>query len=441
MHAAHVLCAVGVALLFLEGTATVEVLYTVRPSYVLLAGACAVGFPLVVNGWRMVPSKVRWSAGTLFLAYVLAALVGTNEVVPGQARAGEHRDLVYLSDLILGLAVVGLIVGASQRDGYLKVLMAALLFGAGVASVYAIYQWPGQHFGWPVNDVNNALNTTGLSRGSISTGTGIFGWARVRGTFREPHLLAAFLGVALPIAVGALRGRSRVSMAAIVLLIPALAGALILTLSVSTWAMLVLGCVITVCIYSVARGRRRLAAVTASTAAVVAVLIPFLLANPDYLTAVTGRDAASLEITTRSRTDAWVGAVGVWSHRPALGYGPGQSAVRLAGGVQLAERSTPGGVALLGSAHGVPTAALIDAGLVGFTLWLLVLGSILLVGVRALLAEPTLPRSGFLAAALIAVLASLVAGDRLELFTWVILGALMASARRSGAARQSMPVL
>lgn len=431
---ARVLCALAVALLFLEGAATFEVIYTIRPSYVLFSIAIATGAPLVLDGWRRLPSVVRWSAGALLLGYVLAALAGDALVLPGQPRAAGKRDMIYIADLVLGLGVVGLIAGVAKDRRGLFLLLAALLAGAGAAALYGIYQWPARHFNWPLADLNNALNTSGISRGSISSGTGLLGWARIRGTFREPHLLATFLAIALPVAVGLVgshRPLLRIAAGSAVLTTGA---ALVLTLSVSTWAVLALASLPALCVLAIARGWKARAALAAAAAMVVAILAPLVIAQPQTVTSITGRDPVHLEISTRSRTDAWQAAVGVWSSRPVLGYGPGQSAVRLAGD-PLNLRGDRSGPAILGSAHGVPLAALIDAGLVGFCLWLLLFGGVVFIGARAVLREPTSLLSGLFAAALVAILAGLVAGDRLDLVAWVIIGSLLAAAslRRGGA--------
>lgn len=426
------LSAIAVALLFLEGAATVEFVYTVRPSYVLFAAAVAIGVPLVFDGWRRLPSIVRWSAAMLLLAYVVAALAGDTVALRGQPRAAHTRDLVYVSDLVLGLGVVGLIAGmAKDRRGF-QLLLGALLVGATAAALYGIYQWPARHFNWPLSDLNNALNTSGTSRGSISSGTGLLGWARIRGTFREPHLLATFLAIALPLAVGVVPGRRRLLTIVAAFLVLVLGAALVLTLSVSAWAVLWLAATLSLCVLAIGRGWRACAGLAAVAATLVAILASVLIAQPQYATSVTGRDAVSLQISTRSRTEAWQKAIGVWSSRPALGHGPGQSAVRLAGD-PLRLRENQSGAAILGSAHGVPLAALVDAGVFGFGFWLLLFGSVIFIGARAVLREPTWLLSGVFAAALVAILAALVAGDRLELFAWVILALLLAlGSRRRG---------
>jgi hypothetical protein len=80
-------------------------------------------------------------------------------------------------------------------------------------------------------------------------------------------------------------------------------------------------------------------------------------------------------------------------------------------------------------------AALVDAGVFGFGLWLLLLGSVVFIGVRAVLREPTWLLAGLFAAALVGILASLVAGDRLELFAWVILGLMVVVGSGRGESR------
>ena len=95
----------GCATLFLSSAATVHVVYTIRVPYALFAAACVIGFPWVTAGWRAAPTWVRWSALALAAVYVAAAIVGTGDTLSVQ-RAGGYRDLVYLADLMLGLAIV-----------------------------------------------------------------------------------------------------------------------------------------------------------------------------------------------------------------------------------------------------------------------------------------------------------------------------------------------
>ena len=98
--------------------------YTVRVPYALLAAACAIGFPSVVEGWRLAPSWLGWTAFALLAIYVVAAIGGTGATL-GAQRAGAYRDLVYLADLALGIATVGLILGL-WRDRARERLLTAL---------------------------------------------------------------------------------------------------------------------------------------------------------------------------------------------------------------------------------------------------------------------------------------------------------------------------
>jgi hypothetical protein len=379
---------------------------------------------------------VRWSAVLLLAAYVLAALLGRQAVLTAQTRAGSTRDLAYIADLTLGLAAIALIAGLARSHLGTRALAIAIAVGGGLAALYAVYQWPAQHFGWPLADVNNTLDSNGATAGG-SQGTGLFGWERVRGTFLEPHFLAAYAASLLPLAIvetwaSTVRLRWLARGATVVLVI-----ALALSASLSTWMVLVLGVLIGGTLVVIARGWVLRSAGAAAVVVLALAAAPIGLLAPDRLAAATGRDAPDLVISSEFRRDAWQRALDTWSERPVLGFGPGQSAVRSALVEQRGEASPPAAPQVLGSSQGLWAAALVDVGVVGFGIWCAFLGAIVVVSARAVLRDPAPLRAAVFTAAIVALVGGEVAGDRLDLRVWVLLGLLLgASATARGDSRR-----
>jgi len=418
-------------MLFLDSAGTFEAGFTVRASYVLLAAANAVGLPWVVRGWSRLPVAVRVSAAALIAVYALAALVdGHPAPAPGLTRT-SHRELVYLLDLVLGLGTIGLIVGLRAAGWPLRRLVWGLLVGLALAVVYAAYQWPAQHFGWPWADINSAPNTDNFSHGHRFQGRGLFGWERIRGTFKEPLFLASYVGALLPLLVLAVvrtGGRLRAPLAVTLVLAIAV---LALAASSLTWGvMLLVGLALSV-VWAVAFGRPRPAAVLGGLLVIGVLMAPLAFEHAGVVAGATGRSGAQLQSTATNRRDAWRQVGDRWSAKPLLGYGPGQSSVL------LAYRPDPSAVGrttaplVLGSAQGLWAASLIDTGLLGLTAWLATLGGLFAVALRALLGRAEPFAWAAFAAAGIATLLGQAAGDRLDLKVWLLLGLMMAVSLRS----------
>jgi hypothetical protein len=432
----------AILVLFLESAATAEVVYTIRPSYALFVLACLVGFPFIVHGWLRLPAPLLWLGALLFGVYVAAALTGDAQVLASQERAGGHRDLIYVTDLALGLGIVGLFAGLWPPDRSLASALAALLVGAAVAATYALYQWLGQRYGWPLANLNNASNAANAGTALAAvTDTGVLGWQRARGTFAEPHFLGAYVAMLLPIAVGFLivsaRRGARVARNLLAAVVMAMTATLVVTSSLPAWETLAIGSLAALTLLLVARGLPAPAAVAGAATAVILILAPLTLLSPQTLAPLTGR--GSLEFSTEFRTEAWGAAAQAWAARPVLGYGPGQSAVRVAGDTNVTNRANPTEPPrALGSAQGLWAAALVDAGIVGLCTWLLFLGGAIGIGATTLLRRPTVLRAAILAAGVTAVLGSMVTGDRFELRAWVVIAILLASSL-SAVARRGQP--
>lgn len=427
-RASRLLVTAACALLFLHAAGTVELVYTVRASHMLLIAACAAGAPFVVRGWARLPEGLRWFAAALLTVYVLATIFGQTATLASEDRGSSYRSLVYLSDLGLGLAVVGLVAGLWTGGGDLCGVFRALFVGAALAGAYGIYQWFAQRFGLPLENLNNAVNSDGITRGGVSQGRGILGGERVRGTFVEPHFFAMFLASMLPIAGAFVRGPRRQKMVGLVGA-ALIVGALVLTTSAPAWAAFVLAGVTGLCLVAMSRGYVGLAAVGGATLAVALLLAGLTLADPGGLSSLTGRTANELATTTEFRTEIWTRVIDAWSTRPALGFGPGQGAVELA-----APLPVPGRPVVLGTAEGLWAASLLDGGLLALTCWLLFLGATLQLGGRAVVRNggPWVV-AAFMAAAA-AVVGSQVGGDRLDLRVWILLGVLATAA--AGAAER-----
>ena len=410
---------------FLAAAATVEAVYTIRVGQSLAAAAVLVGLPFVVLGWLKAPRIVQASAVMVVSAYLLSAGIAGQEVI-GSDRAGARRELVYLADLVLGLAVCGLTLELFRAPRYLRRLALALAVSALLAAAYASYQWFAQSYGWPFADVNNTLDSNGVTVDG-EQGAGLFGWERARGTFIEPHYLAGFLASTLAllaaIAVGDRQRRWRwIAVLAITFSACALAGAA----SAPAFGLIAVGLPAAVAIVAVRHGRPAVAALAAPVA--VAALFIGALAPDRVIEAATGRTSAEVTLTTGFRTATWDRGLDLWSRDPLIGTGPGQASVRLS----LDRLDTPLDTAapgVLRSAHGWWLASLLDAGLLGFLALGVLVMSALLVGVRNAWSSGSLLSAGVVATAVLAVAAASYSGDRLDVRVWLLLGLALATPR------------
>lgn len=414
------------ALLPLSAAATVDVGFTLTPSYGLSAVAVVVGFPSVLRGALRVPRPVLLAALSVLGIYAAGAIIGSDVGLSSQVGRSHFRDVVYVVDIALGLAVVALLIDVVGRRENPFDVICWFCVGAAVAAAYAIYQWFAQHYGWPGANLNNTVNSDGITTGARDQGAGVFGWERVRGTFKEPLLLASHLAIALPMTF-ALRdrttGRRRLvwtGAAGLTLLALGLTGST-LAISCLLVAAMTLGCM-----WSVQRGRLRLSAVLGVAAAGALLAAPAVFVDPGVLSGVTGRSQTELRLTSDNRLDAWRDAAIQWSERPAIGFGPGQSAVRLAYRPDLGpDVQAP---LTFGSAQGLWAASLVDTGLVGFFAWAVFF--VLLAGATLTVLRRGAPGLLFACGAtgLTATLLGQLSADRLDLRTWFALGLLLATA-------------
>jgi hypothetical protein len=410
---------------FLVAAATVEAVYTIRVTHVLAAAAVVIGFPCMILGWLRAPRIVQVSAVAALGAYLLSSGLSDQEVI-GASRAGARREVVYLADLVLGLAVCGLTLELFREPRYFRRLAVALAAGAILAAAYASYQWLAQHFDWPFDDVNNTVDSNGVTVDG-NQGAGLLGWERARGTFLEPHYLAGFLASTLPLLVALVVGYTGrtvrwIGAVGIVLSICALAGAG----SAPGFGLIAVGLPAAVGLAAVRHARPALAALAA--AAFMAALLIGVLAPDRIIEVATGRTSDEVALTTGFRTATWERGVDLWSRDPLIGSGPGQASVRLS----LDRLDTPLDVArpgVLRSAHGWWIASLLDAGLLGLLALAVLIVSSLSVAVRNAWSTGSLVSAGVAAAAVLAVAASSYAGDRLDVRVWLLLGLALATPR------------
>lgn len=415
---ARVLALAAAAVLPLDAAGTIRVVYTLRPSFLLFGLALALGLPIALRGWASLAPWLRWAAAGLVTVQVLAIIFGAQAELVGNGRAGTHRDLLYLADLLLGLGVVGLLTGLFS-DGQSRPLVIAICGGGLLAAGYGLYQWIAQHYGLPLSDVNNTLDSNGVTAGG-DQGIGLLGWERIRGTFLEPHFLGAYLASIVPVSVAlAVTARRRLRRAAAVGTAGMLA-ALVLTSSAPALAALGVGFVVALAVVSVARGRVLAAALAGAIVAIVAIGIPVVFEAPQVLASVTGRSAQDLELTAQFRQTAWTTSIDIWSRRPLLGYGPGQSSVQLARELGGPKSTVPI------SAQGLWAATLMDTGAIGFAFWVMLLGGLFFVAAGCAVRHASTAQILVLFAATTALLSGQVSGDRLGLSVWTLLGLLMA---------------
>lgn len=426
---AHHFLLAGFLLLPLNATATLDVGFTLQASYLLAACAVLIALPHALAGWTVLPRMALAAAAALLGIYVLLVVVGQDITLASQDGRSSLRDLVYLGDLTLGLLLLGLLVALVRDERRMRTFCALLTLAATAAAAYALYQWPAQRFGWPLADVNTAVNSDGFSRGHRHQGSGLLGWERIRGTFKEPLFLATFLASLLPIAaatVAGLGGRRRWAGAGALTLIVA---ALALTASSLAWGLLLLSLLAVAALVAIARCHVVLAALAGAALVGALALSPIFFSNPSIVAGLTGRSGADLQTTIANRSRAWQQALEVWAERPVLGHGPGQSSVRLSyrpAGAALGPNVTAPEV--LGSAQGLWAAALVDVGILGLASWFVLLGSLLVAGMKLVLSRAGPVAAGLLAAALFTVSAGQLAGDRLDLRVWLVLGLLVATA-------------
>jgi O-antigen ligase len=431
-RASRALFLVSAATLFLQSAATVDVAFTIRISYVVGLLALMVGLPFALRGWLELPAWLGVLAAGLLVSYLIPTLLSDQLTLAASTRSGELRSIVYLADIVFGLGLIGLVRGLWSEGGDLRDVVLVLVLSGALAAAYALYQWPAQHFGWPLSEVLTTRDSTGTTTAG-NQGNGILGWERVRGTFLEPHFLGAFLSGTLPLLAALLPGAGRRSRPALGVVALALLAALALTSSVPSWAVLGGGMLFATILAAITFGRPLLAGFATAFAVLALLQSPILIASPDALAKLTGRDAGEIVHTTDFRTTTWERMLDIWSVKPVEGYGAGQSAVRLTLNVEGADAPA------LSSAQSVWAATLVDAGVVGLGMLIGLLGGIIILGVRAVLRRRSWELLWLTCGVMTALLSAAIAMDRLDQRVWIALGVLAAAAFPSARTSRSSP--
>jgi O-antigen ligase len=415
----------GAATLPLQNAATLNVGFTLRLSDALFGLALVVGLPFAVRGLLALPAWLRWTSVALLAIYVIATVTRHLATIPGDPRAGDLRAAVYVGNLAEGAGILCLVVGLWKGFEALRPLLIAVTAGSAAAALYAVWQWPAQHYGLPFSNVINTLDSNGITAGS-SQGTGILGWERVRGTFLEPHFLGGFMAAAAPLAVVlAVQSRGtarRLAFAAAALMIVAL----LLTSSAPAWAGFGVAALVACTAYAVGRGRPVLAAAAAICTSAALFAAPVLLVEPATLAAITGRSTTDATVTAEGRKETWNRVLDIWAARPAAGYGAGQSSVRLT--------LDATGTGALQSAQGLWASSLIDVGVVGLSLWLVLTGTVLTLAVGRIAVRGSVAGAALAMATVAALCSAFVTNDRLDLSVWLLFGIVAACALRGAEA-------
>jgi hypothetical protein len=420
----RLVCASAMAL-FLHDAATVGVSYTLRISYALMAIACVCGGRFVVLGWQRVPIGIRISGAVVILVYFASGIAGINPVLTSQSRGSSLRWVVYILDLGLGAASIGLLLGLFRDERSLRRLAFALALGAVIAAVYGAYQWLAQRYGWPLSNLDNAPNADNFSTGPRFQGTGLLGWERVRGTFTEPFAFGIYLAALLPIiALIALIMRVPRVLALVPVIVTV--AALVLTDSSLAWTCLFAAVAVAGTAAFIGTGRPAAARVAGGLVAALLIVCVVAVAEPNVLAPATARSTSQLQATVGSRTSAWTEAAHLWSTRPVLGWGPGASSVELARPDPISNVN-PAPI-VLGSAYGLWAASLVDAGVLGLVAWMAFFGAVLAYVLSAAMRQRSLLLWAALVAMFTGALTSQVGGDRLDLRVWVLTGFALAAA-------------
>jgi len=416
--------------LFLHATATVDLGYTLRLSYLLLLVACTLGMRHIAAGWRSIPGHLGLAAVLLLGIYVAAGIAGLDPVLGGQARGSDLRWIVYILDLGVGLATIGLVVELMADSRHMRQLIFALSAGVVLAALYGLYQWAAQHIGLPLADINTAPNSDGFSTGHRFQGVGLLGWERLRGTFTEPFFFGSYLALMLPllfsIAVSRCKGWQRwLGWSAVFVVVLTLA----LTASTLSWAMLVLSLVLSGALAAVQAGHVLRAGLAGAAVTLSLIAGLALVLDPGALSAVTGRSSSQLRLTVDNRLSAWQQSINAWNAHPLLGYGPGASSVELAYQPDPRALGLKSAPVVLGSSQGIWASSLVDAGILGLLAWCFFFAAILLSAAMALARSSVEWRWAVLTSAMLGLLLSQVGEDRIELRVWFLLAVLLALAR------------
>jgi O-antigen ligase len=242
---------------------------------------------------------------------------------------------------------------------------------------------------------------------------------RVNSLFFDPNIYGRYLAIVMvALATLLLWTRARRGVIWLTVLLALLWAGLVLSLSQSSFAALLVGLAV------VAAVRWRAWPVIAAVAAALAVLAIVVFAIPGSVH-LQGHSAKSLNRATSGRVDLMKGGLSMFADRPVYGYGSGSFAER------FRKREKKGEAQAASASHTIPITVAAEQGVVGLAVYLFVLIAafrMLFSGLTRLRADPE-PSARMLGQAVVAatfsalVFHTLLYADFLEdPITWALLG-------------------
>ena len=249
---------------------------------------------------------------------------------------------------------------------------------------------------------------------------------RVNSLFFDPNIYGRYLAIVMvALATLLLWTRARRGVIWLTVLLTLLWAGLVLSLSQSSFAALLVGLAV------VAAVRWRAWPVIAAVGAALAILAIVVFAIPGSVH-LQGHSAKSLNRATSGRVDLMKGGLSMFADRPVYGYGSGSFAER------FRKREKKGEAQAASASHTIPITVAAEQGVVGFAVYLFVLIAafrMLFSGLRRLREEAE-PSAGLLGRVVVAaafsalVFHTLLYADFLEdPITWTLLGVGIALAR------------
>ena len=310
-----------------------------------------IGLGLLAWVWGRARGRVPAPAGeapaalTLPLAAFTAFLLVSTLWSADPTEAAKKAAFFYIPFLVLFVLVVAWWPYARA----LAALAVTTVLGGTIAGLVGLYQYAAHEIWW--NETLKAANVYGR-------------FFRVNGIFYDPNILGRYvvMGILACLALAWVRNRPR-ELAALTVAIVVMTGALAVTFSRSSALMLMLG-VVMLAVRAV--GTRR-ALVTGAALLVVA-------GGAAYATSSNVRHAVTsshrLERVSEGRFDLMKGGLTIWRERPVAGAGLGGFQKRFEETLTPVEQRRVRVVI----SHNSPITVLSEGGVVGFALFLALIG-------------------------------------------------------------------
>jgi O-antigen ligase len=351
-------------LLGLAGFVLIPLLWREGYTWVVLWLAPVAAFdPLPTAGVR--------AAKYLLIALALAVAISKRRLLP-RTKGTWEKSPVYYTLAVFAWLWIRALTGGAPMDGALEALRLSAVLGLA-------YFWlsepdrPGGRSRWYA-----VWMIMGLYQVVVcAVEAAVLGAVRSYGTFPNANAMGTFLipTIGLAIAV-AFQVPAKVPRIASRALLPLLLYALFLTGSRSAW----LATAVTLLTVTVAARRWRVL-LAATTAVVLA--FGYYATNPLFRYWVD--TALRLEYGLTHRPLLWEAADRAWSHAPFAGHGLQGAAEEMARGARYpsaVHRGLAAEIVRVGSPHNFYREMLMETGLIGLTLLLLAVASILQVGWR-----------------------------------------------------------